>query len=238
MSDTNGPTVFLKWKCGKAPFRQRRQRVALGNPESSKPSHSCRTPRIEAAAAISSRRTARSHAVDSALRSGIEDVTTLSASARDHRDLDALGHVARGRGRALAGLVVGVGMHGHEAKRGCHGSSLHHVPSPFTRDQLHPAMRERYGLNGRPVGRRIAVAVVVLGFVGVLIWVTIGVSSDNIQTRLISWGVVGPDRVDITYQVRADATTPIECVLRAQTKTASTSATRRWSCLLRSPTTW
>jgi hypothetical protein len=77
-------------------------------------------------------------------------------------------------------------------------------------------MRERYGLNGRPVGRRIAVAVVVLGFVGVLIWVTIGVSSDNIQTRLISWGVVGPDRVDITYQVRADATTPIECVLRAQ----------------------
>ena len=77
-------------------------------------------------------------------------------------------------------------------------------------------MRERYGLDRRPVGRWITVGLVIVAFVVVLIWVTFGVSADNVQTRLISWGVVGPDRVDITYQVRADPKTPIECVLRAQ----------------------
>lgn len=90
------------------------------------------------------------------------------------------------------------------------------MPSPFTRDQLSPQMRERYGLDRRPVGRWIAVTVVVLAFLGILAWVTVGMTTDNVQTRLISWGVVAPDRVDITYQVRADPSTAIECVLRAQ----------------------
>lgn len=96
------------------------------------------------------------------------------------------------------------------------GSSLHHVPSPFTRDQLSAAMQERYGLDRRPVGRWIVVAVLVAAFVGILAWVTIALSSDNVQTRLISWTVVGPDHVDITYQVRPDPEAAIQCVLRAQ----------------------
>ncbi len=37
------------------------------------------------------------------------------------------------------------------------GTSVHHVPTPFTRDQLSPAMQERYGLTRKPLGRRIAV---------------------------------------------------------------------------------
>jgi hypothetical protein len=90
------------------------------------------------------------------------------------------------------------------------------VPSPFTRDQLSPAMQERYGLNRRPVGRWAVVSIVLAVFVGVLAWVAVAVSSDNVATRLITWEVVGPDHVDITYQVRPDPGTAIQCVLRAQ----------------------
>ena len=47
----------------------------------------------------------------------VEHVAALAAGAGDDEHLDALGDVARhGRG-ALARLVVGVGVHRHEAQR-------------------------------------------------------------------------------------------------------------------------
>ena len=90
------------------------------------------------------------------------------------------------------------------------------MPSPFTRDQLSPEMQARYGLDRRPVGRWIAVTLVLLAFVGILAFVTVGLSRDDVQTRLLSWEAKGPDRVDITFQVEPSATAPIQCVLRAQ----------------------
>ena len=77
-------------------------------------------------------------------------------------------------------------------------------------------MQERYGLVGRPLGRRIAIVVVVVSFVAALAWATIALSSGRVQTRLISWEIVGPDRVDITFQAQPDAQDALQCVLRAQ----------------------
>lgn len=77
-------------------------------------------------------------------------------------------------------------------------------------------MQERYGLDRRPVGRWITIALVLVSFVGVLAWVGVALGDGGVQPRLISWQVLGPDRVDITYQVRPDAQSAIQCVLRAQ----------------------
>ena len=107
-------------------------------------------------------------------------------------------------------------MHGHEAEFGGHGDSVHHVPTPFTRDQLSPAMQERYGLDRRPIGRWIAVAALVLAFVAALAFVAVGVTRSPVQSRLISWDDVAADRVDMTIEVRRPAADEVQCVLRAQ----------------------
>ena len=90
------------------------------------------------------------------------------------------------------------------------------MPTPFTRDQLSPAMQERYGLAHRPVGRRIAVTVIVVAFVGALAFVTLGVTDNPVQSRLIAWDDVAADRVDMTIQVRRPEADEVTCVLRAQ----------------------
>jgi hypothetical protein len=77
-------------------------------------------------------------------------------------------------------------------------------------------MQERYGLTRRPVGRRIAVTAIVLAFVGALAFVSVGLTSNPVESRLISWDDVAPDRVDMTIQVRRPATDEVTCVLRAQ----------------------
>ena len=90
------------------------------------------------------------------------------------------------------------------------------MPSPFTRDQLSPEMQERYGLDRRPIGRWIAVVVLVLSFVAVLAFVGFGVTRSPIEPRLVTWEVVAPDRVDMTIEVRRPAADEVQCVLRAQ----------------------
>ena len=49
---------------------------------------------------------------------GVEDRPALAARAGGDVDVDALGDVPRGRGGALAGLVVGVGVHVHQPEPG------------------------------------------------------------------------------------------------------------------------
>jgi len=90
------------------------------------------------------------------------------------------------------------------------------VPSPFTRDQLTPAMQERYGLDRRPVGRWIAATVLALAFVGALGFVTVGLTASTVEARLVTWDDVAPDRVDISFEVRRQAADEVTCVLRAQ----------------------
>jgi hypothetical protein len=57
-----------------------------------------------------------SELVDRSLGAGVQDIAALTACAGDHHDLYALLDIHGGRGRALARLVVGVRMHGHQAK--------------------------------------------------------------------------------------------------------------------------
>jgi hypothetical protein len=54
----------------------------------------------------------------------IEHTAAFAAGAGDDHDFDTLGDVLRHRGRALARLVVGVGMYGHQSQLLCHGCSL------------------------------------------------------------------------------------------------------------------
>jgi hypothetical protein len=77
-------------------------------------------------------------------------------------------------------------------------------------------MQDRYGLGRRPVGRRIGVTLLVIAFVGALAFVTLGLMSNPVQSRLIAWDDIAPDRVDMTIQVRRPETDEVVCVLRAQ----------------------
>jgi hypothetical protein len=77
-------------------------------------------------------------------------------------------------------------------------------------------MRERYGLDRRPVGRRIAVGVLVLAFLAAMVFVYVGVSGNPVESRLVSWDDVAADRVDVTISVNRPADTEVTCVLRAQ----------------------
>ncbi len=54
---------------------------------------------------------------------GVEHVTALTAGAADDHDVDALGDVSGHGGGALARLVVGMGVHGHEPQGLTHAGS-------------------------------------------------------------------------------------------------------------------
>jgi hypothetical protein len=77
-------------------------------------------------------------------------------------------------------------------------------------------MQARYGLDRRPVGRWIGVGVIVVLFILILLFVAHGLVGSTDPTRLIQWKVVGPDRVDITFQASTDPQQDVTCVLRAQ----------------------
>ena len=79
-------------------------------------------------------------------------------------------------------------------------------------------MQARYGLDRRPVGRWIAVGVIVAGFVGALLFVAYGLTNNATTIRLVEWKVQAPDHVDITFMATADESRPLTCVVRAQDK--------------------
>ncbi len=70
------------------------------------------------------------------------------------------------------------------------------------------------------MGRWLAAAAVVGGFVAILVFVAVGVRPADVDVRLLHWQVVGPDRVDLRLDVRrsgtAPADQPVTCVIRAQ----------------------
>jgi hypothetical protein len=80
-------------------------------------------------------------------------------------------------------------------------------------------MQERYGLDRRPVGRRVAVAVLVVAFVAVLAFVTFGQTRNPIEFRLVAYEQASPDRIDATLSITRPADREVVCVLRAQDRT-------------------
>lgn len=77
-------------------------------------------------------------------------------------------------------------------------------------------MRERYGMDRRPIGRWITVAVIVVAFAGALFFVGTNVTQNPVEFRLVSWEVKGPDHVDVRISVDRPAEGTVTCVIRAQ----------------------
>jgi len=71
-------------------------------------------------------------------------------------------------------------------------------------------------MDRRPIGTWIAVAVLVVAFVGALAFVSVGVMGNPIEFRLVAWKVIAADRVDATFTVNRPADAVVTCVLRAQ----------------------
>lgn len=154
--------------------------------------------------------------VDGGLGGGIEDIPALSPSAGDDHDIDTFRSILGHRGSALAGFVIRMCVHGHEAEICGHRDSLPYMSSPFTRDQLSPAMRERYGLDHRSRGRQFAVGVVIIAFLGAMVFVYFGVTGNPMESRLVSWDVQGTDHVNVQISIDRPADREAICVLRAQ----------------------
>lgn len=77
-------------------------------------------------------------------------------------------------------------------------------------------MRERYGMDRRPVGRWIAVSVIVVAFAGAMLFVGTNVLQNRLESRLVTWEVKGPDHVDVRISVDRPAEGDVTCVIRAQ----------------------
>ncbi len=90
------------------------------------------------------------------------------------------------------------------------------MPSPYRANQLSPQMRARYGLD-RSTWRTTAVVVLVVAiFFGAVAWATVNMGKESVQSRLLTWTVVAPDRVDLEFEVLNPSTEPAFCVIRAQ----------------------
>ncbi len=90
------------------------------------------------------------------------------------------------------------------------------MPSPFRKDQLSPEMQERYGFNDRTWARNTLIGVMVALFAGIIILVTITLSQNTVQFRLLAWDDLSADRVDITFEVAKPNDIEVVCVVRAQ----------------------
>ncbi|MCF8530114.1 MAG: DUF4307 domain-containing protein [Candidatus Nanopelagicales bacterium] len=90
------------------------------------------------------------------------------------------------------------------------------MPSPFRKDQLSPAMQERYGLDRGHAARNSVIALIIAAFVGILIFVTYSLSQQSIQFRLLSWSDLSAERVDVTFELRKPADVAALCIVRAQ----------------------
>lgn len=93
------------------------------------------------------------------------------------------------------------------------------MASPFRKEQLSPAMVERYGLNHRSITGRIVTYTFAFAFALVLGFVAFGVTRPQVDFSLLTWKVLGADRVDVTFRVHAIDDNPITCTLRAQDQT-------------------
>ncbi len=77
-------------------------------------------------------------------------------------------------------------------------------------------MQERYGLDRRPVGRWLAIGLLLAAFVAALAFVAVGVTGNPIDSRMVAWEAVAADHIDMTIQVKRPAELEVTCALRAQ----------------------
>ncbi len=90
------------------------------------------------------------------------------------------------------------------------------MASPFRKEQLSPAMVERYGLNHKSLTGRIVTYTLAVLFAVILGFVAFEVTRPQVDFSLLTWKVLAADRVDVTFRVHAVNDEPITCTLRAQ----------------------
>ena len=88
--------------------------------------------------------------------------------------------------------------------------------APIDLRSLPPDLQQRYGVGRKPWGTIIAILGVVLLFAAGLVFAAMMLGRGSVQSKLLTWKVVGPDRVDVQFEVRSTTDEPVSCVLRAQ----------------------
>jgi Domain of unknown function (DUF4307) len=92
------------------------------------------------------------------------------------------------------------------------------MPTPFRKEQLSQAMRERYGMDRRPTAGAALSVLLALAFIATLGWVTWSTTRGGVQADLRSWRAY-PDHVDVVVAVSTASPGAVTCVIRAQDRT-------------------
>ena len=93
------------------------------------------------------------------------------------------------------------------------------MASPFRKDQLSPAMVQRYGLDRRPWGTWILGGALIAVFAAALVFVGFSITRSTGGNELLTWEVRSPEHVTVTFAVRRRAGEALECAIRAQDRT-------------------
>jgi hypothetical protein len=93
------------------------------------------------------------------------------------------------------------------------------MASPFRKDQLSPAMVERYGLDRRPWASWILGGALIAVFAVALVFVAFAITRNTGANELLAWEVRSQEHVTVTFAVRRQNGEALECAIRAQDRT-------------------
>lgn len=88
-------------------------------------------------------------------------------------------------------------------------------PTPLTPEQQ-ARLRERYGAARRPpVGLLAALVVLVVAFLGWVVWAALQAADADVRWRTIGYTDVSDTSVTVSFDVFKDAGTSVSCLVRA-----------------------
>lgn len=90
------------------------------------------------------------------------------------------------------------------------------MASPFRKDQLSPAMVQRYGMDSRPWASWLLAAGLVVAFVAALIFIGTSITRSTGGNELLAWEVRSPEHVTVTFSVRRPDGGALQCAVRGQ----------------------
>lgn len=91
--------------------------------------------------------------------------------------------------------------------------------SPFRKDQLSPAMVERYGLDRRPIGTAVLVTGIAVAALAALLLVGVNLTRSPIDVQVIGWDESATDHVVVDFSVSRPDGQALDCAVRAQDRT-------------------
>jgi hypothetical protein len=81
---------------------------------------------------------------------------------------------------------------------------------------LPPHLQARYGVRGRSPLLWAVIGLVAVVFAGAVGLAGYGIARPRVDSSLLAWNDVAPDRVDVTFDVRRGEAEDVWCVIRAQ----------------------